>query len=458
VALAQTKDDTLSARLDALIGEGERLFLKRQPRSRALLEKARPALAGGVTSSWQISRPQTVWVSHGKGSKVHDVDGHEYSDFHGGYGVMLVGHAHPKIVEAVAQRVRLGTHFAQPTEDSIAVARELAGRFGLPLWRFANSGTEATMDGVHLMRAITGRRKIAKVEGTYHGHHDSVMVSAYNELEELGPSDSPASPPSGAGIPQEIVELTRIVPFNDVRGLEALFARDPDIAGIIVEPIMMNAGIIAPRDDYLSALVEIAHRNGALVAFDEVKTGLTVGPGGAVGRFGVRPDIVCLAKSFGGGLPCGAIGGTEEVMRHIVSHAYEQVGTFNGNPLTMAAAKTTLLEILDADAYETIDALRAALVQGCESVIREHDLPAHVVSFGAKGCVVFSAEEVRNYRDFLSIDDRFSHCHWLFQHNGGVFLPPWGKAEQWLLSVQHTSDDIERFLGNFEAFAKAVTA
>jgi glutamate-1-semialdehyde 2,1-aminomutase len=308
------------------------------------------------------------------------------------------------------------------------------------------------------MRAITGRSKIAKIEGTYHGHHDSVMVSAYNEIEELGPSDFPASPASGAGIPQEIVDLTRIVPFNDVPSVERLFSLEPDIAGIIVEPIMMNAGIIAPRRDYLKAIGEIAHSHGALVAFDEVKTGLTVGPGGATARFGMRPDIVCLAKSLGGGLPCGAIGGTEEVMAHIVSHDYEQVGTFNGNPLTMAAAKTTLLEILDSEAYEAIDALRAALVKGCESVIHVHDLPAHVVSFGAKGCIVFSAEQVSNYRDFLSIDDRFSHCHWLFQHNGGVFLPPWGKAEQWLLSVQHTPADVERFLVNFESFTKAVTA
>jgi glutamate-1-semialdehyde 2,1-aminomutase len=447
----------VESRLDVLIAEQEQAFLDRQPRSRALLERARRSLAGGVTSSWQIARPQTVWISHGTGSRVWDVDGNEYVDLHGGYGVMLVGHAHPRVVAAVSGRVGRGTHFAQPTEEAVAVAEELARRFGLPLWRFANSGTEATMDAVHLMRAITGRSRIVKVEGCYHGHHDSVQVSVSEPLEELGPPGRPTIAPSSTGIPEEILRLTSIVPFNDLEVAERVFAEHrSEIAGMLLEPVMMNAGIIPPQPGYLEGLRELTGRHGALLAFDEVKTGLTAGPGGAVERYGVLPDIICLAKAMGGGLATAAIGGSEAVMGHITSGHYDQVGTFNGNPLAMAAARAALTEVLTPGAYRHLERLQRRMVDGVEEVIARRGLPAHAVALGAKGCVTFSPTPVRNYREFLAIDDRWSHCHWLFQHNGGVFLPPWGKAEQWLLSVQHSTDDVARFLANFDAFADAV--
>jgi glutamate-1-semialdehyde 2,1-aminomutase len=444
-------------RLDEIIAEGERLFRERQPGSRALLEGARGVLAGGATSSWQIARPQMVWISHGEGSKIYDADGGEYVDLHGGYGVGAVGHGHPLIVEALGRRAPRGTHFAQPTEDAIVVARELGRRFGLPLWRFSNSGTEATMDAVHLMRAITGRDLIVKMEGCYHGHHDSVMVSVSNGEDEIGPADRPHSVASGSGIPRAIIDLTLVAPFNDLEALERLFVEHGgQVAGVILEPIMMNAGVIPPDDGYLEGVRALAHEHGALLAFDEVKCGVTTAYGGATGRLGVRPDIVSLAKAMGGGVPCGAIGGTEEVMGYIADGTYEQVGTFNGNPLTMAASRAALTEILTPAAYEHIDRLAQVMVEGTQGVIEEYDLAAYPLAFGAKGSITFSARRVRNYRDFLEIDDRFSHAHWLFQHNGGVFLPPWGKAEQWTLSVQHTEDDARRFVENFEAFARAL--
>ncbi len=443
-------------RLDVLIAEQEATLLSRQRRSAELAARAWRSLAGGVTSSWQITRPQPIWISHGAGSKVCDADGNEYVDLHGGYGVMAVGHAHPAIVRAVSERVGRGTHFAQPTEDAIVVAEELARRFDLPLWRFANSGTEATMDAVHLMRAITGRPKIVKVEGTYHGHHDSLQVSVYQLLPELGPPDRPNSAAASAGIPEEIIRLTRVVPFNDLDALQRVFTENAgEIAGMIVEPVMMNAGIIQPDPGYLEGIRQITQRHDALLAFDEVKTGFTVGPGGATRLYGVTPDIVCLAKALGGGLSGAAIGGTQEVMGSVERREYEQVGTFNGNPLFTAAARAALTEILTDEAYAHFARLRKEMVDGCEEVLGAHGLPAHVVALGAKGCVTFSPTAVRNYRDFLQIDDRFSHCHWLFQLNGGVFLPPWGKAEQWLLSVQHTSEDVQRFLENFNRFASA---
>jgi glutamate-1-semialdehyde 2,1-aminomutase len=454
-----TASVTAGTRLDELIAAQEERFLERQPRSRELLERAGRSLAGGVTSSWQISRPQAVWISHGAGSRVWDADGNEYVDLHGGYGVMAVGHAHPAVVRAVAERVARGTHFAQPTAEAIAVAEALKERFGLPLWRFANSGTEATMDAVHLMRAITGRSLIVKVEGCYHGHHDSVQVSVYQPLEEIGPAHGPASAVASSGIPAEIVALTLVVPYNDLAVTERVFAEHPgQIAGMLLEPVMMNAGIIPPEPGYLEGLAALVRRHGALLAFDEVKTGVTAAPGGATERYGVTPDIICLAKAIGGGLSTAAIGGTQAVMDHITSGHYDQVGTFNGNPLAMAASAAALTEVLTPDAYRRVDRLQQRMTEGVEEVLARTGLPAHVVAVGAKGCVTFSPTPVRNYRDFLAIDDRWSHCHWLYQHNGGVFLPPWGKAEQWLLSAQHSDEDVDRFLDNFAAFADAVSA
>jgi glutamate-1-semialdehyde 2,1-aminomutase len=456
---APNRDQTAARgeRLDALIAAEEAAFIKRQPRSRALIERARTHLAGGATSNWQIASPHAVWLSHGQGSKIYDVDGTEYVDLHGGYGVSLAGHAHPAVVTAIRDRAALGTHFAQPTVDSIDVAENLSERFGLPQWRYGNSGTEATMDAVHLMRAVTERDLIIKVEGCYHGHHDSVEVSVLPEPEEVGPADAPTPVPGNTGIPSAIRDLTLVVAFNDLDMVRRVLEANPGrVAGMILEPVMMNAGIILPREGYLAGLKELLHAHGALLTFDEVKTGFTAGPGGVTAMYGVTPDIICLAKAVGGGIASAAIGGTDEVMSAIADGRYEQVGTFNGNPMAMAATKATLTEVLTPAAYAHVDALRRRMVDGVQAVIEQHDAPWGVVALGAKGCVTFTPNAVHDYRGFLDIDERLGQLHWLVQHNGGVFLPPWGKVEQWLISVQHTSADADRFVANFARFADSV--
>ena len=450
---------TANSRLADIIADQESIFVKRQPKSALLAARARNVLAGGVTSSWQITQPQPVWLSHGVGAKVYDADGNEYVDLHGGYGAALAGHAHPAIARAVRDQVGRGTHFAQPTEDAIVVACELARRWSLPRWRFANSGTEATMDAVHLMRSCTGRDLIIKVEGGYHGHHDSVQVSVMPDPDEAGPRESPNQVPSSTGIPAAITDLTLIATFNDLGGVARLLTEHPgQVAGMIVEPIMMNAGIIPPVGGYLAGLRDLLHAHGALLAFDEVKTGLTVGPGGVTALSGVAPDLVCLAKSLGGGVAVAAVGGSADVMEHVASGGYEMVGTFNGNPLAMAAARAMLTEVATEEAYRRIEGLRVRAAEGIGAVIDQFGMDGRVVTAGAKGCVVFGAGQVRDYREFLAIDDSMSHAHWLFQHNGGVFLPPWGKVEQWLISVQHDESDIDRLVTNFRSFAAAVSA
>ncbi len=450
---------TTDTKLKELIAEQEEIFVRRQPRSAELARAAARHLAGGVTSSWQITAPQPVWLSRGRGSKIWDVDGNEYVDLHGGYGAALAGHAHPAIARAIGEQARNGTHFAQPTPDAVTVATELARRFGLPRWRFANSGTEATMDAVHLMRSITGRDLIIKIEGCYHGHHDSVQVSVAPDGEDAGPPDQPASAPSSSGIPKAITDLTLIASFSDTGSVARLLDEHRgQVAGMIIEPVMMNAGIIKPEPGYLAELRTLLRDHGALLTFDEVKTGLTVGPGGVTQSENVQPDLITLAKSLGGGVSVAAIGGTAAVMEHVASGGYEMVGTFNGNPLAMAATRAMLTEVATPQAYQRIERLRQRAAAGIQRAIEENGLTAHVVTAGAKGCVVFAGEPVRNYRGFLGVDDRYSHAHWLYQHNGGVFLPPWGKIEQWLISVQHDEADIDRLVANFATFARALSA
>ncbi len=443
-----------TSRVAELTAGEEEKFRRARPRSKELWIEARQVMPRGVPSSFQDASPQPVFMEKGKGSRVWDVDGNEYVDFHNGFGVMVVGHAHPKIVEAVGRQIALGSHFAQPVENSIIVARELVRRFHQPKWRFTNSGTESTLDAVRIARGFTGRERLIKIEASYHGHHDALMVSVEPPPDLMGPADAPASVPQSEGIPEAIVELATVVPFNDLPALEKAFANHRDeVAAVIVEPAMMNVGIVLPDAGYLAAIREIAHRNGALLIFDEVKTGATIAPGGATERFGVTPDLIALAKAIGGGLPCGAVGGRDDVMGVIEDKRVAQMGTFNGNPLTMAASRVTLLEILDAKAYAHFDALAETLQGGLDEVIAEHELPYHVITLSARGGVTYRAARVRNYRDYLEIDKSLAYLSWLYQCNRGVIMAP-GAEENWTLSVQHSVEDVQRYVDNFAEMAK----
>ena len=446
-------------RIDTLIEEEEAKLEPKHRASIAYREVAERTIAGGVASSWQAAPPHAIYIDHGLGNRLWDIDGNEYLDFHLGYGAMVAGHAHPKIVEAVQRQAALGTHFAQPTKDLNAVGDSLVERFGLPLWRFSNSGTEATLEATRLMRANTGREMIVKVEGTYHGHHDSLMFSVGPNPAKIGPREHPNTVPQALGIPKAMADLVRVVPFNDLaEAARAFEENEGKLAGMIVEPAMMNCGVILPDPGYLQGLKDLAHAHGAYLAFDEVKTGATIAYGGAVESFGVTPDIVCLAKAIGGGLPCGAIGATRELYRPVLDDEYDIAGTFNGNPLTMAATKATLTEVLTRDVYDQFNAIHKILADGCTSVIEKYRLPAYVSGLGAKGSVIYSATPVREYRDAMGIDERITYIAWLFQQNRGVFKSPWAKQETWTTSVFHTDEDAGRYVDNFEELAAALTA
>ena len=432
---------------------------QRTPASKQRYERGVKVMPGGVPSSFQENDPWPVYLERGDGARVWDVDGHEYVDFHNGFGVMAIGHANPTVGAAVKARIDLGTHFAAPTDGSIVVAEELAERFGLPQWRFTNSGTESTMDAVHLARGVTGRDVILKIEGSYHGHHDAVMVSVYPALEELGERDDPRSVPYGDGYPLALTELTRAVPFNDADALEAVLGKlEGQVAGLIMEPAMMNINIIPPVDGYLERVRELTAAHGVKLIFDEVKTGATIGRGGATRRFGVEPDMITLAKAICGGYPGGAIGMTEEVASAITDGRVHQYGTFNGNPLVMAAAQATLTEVLTDDCYAKLERSNEWLKGECNRLIDQYGLPCYSEGLGAKGCVVFAAEPLREYRDYLTkVDGDLSTLAWLYHMNHGVFMTP-GVEEEWTLSIAHSEEDLQRFVDAFEAFARDVTS
>jgi glutamate-1-semialdehyde 2,1-aminomutase len=446
-------------RVAALTERQRAIHRERTAGSGDLFRRAAAVMPAGVPSQFQSNDPWPVYITQGRGARIWDVDGNEYLDFHNGFGVMCVGHANPAIAAAVKARMDDGTHFAAPTEGSIAVAEELRRRWGLPHWRFTNSGTESTMDAIHLARAATGREVIIKIEGTYHGHHDAVMVSVKPPPDLMGDRERPASVPYGQGYPEALTSLTRAIPFNDAGALERLLDElRGEVAGLIMEPAMMNINIVPPVDGYLARVRELTAEHGAVLIFDEVKTGAAVAAGGATELYGVTPDVVCLAKAICGGLPGGAIGMTEALAELVADGRVRQQGTFNGNPLTMAAAQATLTEVLTDEAYAALHAANRRLMEGCERVIADYGLPAHTVGMGSKGCVVFSAEPVREYRDYLTkIHHDLSDLAWLYHMNNGIFMTP-GRDEQWTLSVLHTDADLARYVEVFELFARDVTA
>jgi glutamate-1-semialdehyde 2,1-aminomutase len=318
------------------------------------------------------------------------------------------------------------------------------------------------MDAIRIARGLTGRDTVMKIFGSYHGHHDAVMVSIGVEYDKIGDRENYASLPYGGGIPAAVTELTIAVPFNDAgameRRIERLDAEGRKPACVIMEAAMMNLGVVLPDPGYLEEVREITTRHGIVLIFDEVKTGLAIAAGGATERFGVKPDMVTLAKTLGGGLPVGAIGGTAEVMSVVESGAVFQVGTYNGNPLGMAAARASLLEVLTPESYRHLDRLNDRIVAGCQTVIDRHHLPGYAVGVGAKGCVTFSPTKIVDYETFKANQDvDVTQLAWLYNMNRGIFMTP-GREEEWTLSVTHTDEAVDAYVEVFDAMAHELTA
>jgi len=369
----------------------------------------------------------------------------------------MAGHCHPAVMKAVQQRLQLGTLFGMPHGMELELAEEICARFPVDMVRFGNSGSEVTMHSLRLARAATGRSKIIKMEGGYHGGHDAISVSVKPKSDQFGDPENPTPVVSSAGVLKGTTDATLVAPFNNLPAIERLFARHPnEIAAVILEPIMMNIAFCMPDDGYLQGLRQITARHGALLIFDEVKTGAKLARGGACEYFGIKPDIICLGKSIGGGFSLAAFAASREIMDVIATQKMFHAGTYNTNPVVMAAGLATFREVLTPDGYAHIGKIGRKLLEGYKRIIASTGLTAYVDGAGANGALMFYPQRVRNYRDWYHVDEDVWTHYWFAMANRGVMAQPYWWDEQWTLSVAHTAADIDRHLEVFAEVAPAL--
>jgi glutamate-1-semialdehyde 2,1-aminomutase len=430
------------------------LYEERTPKSAEAHKKAEKRIPLGVASNYRAYDPYPIFVAEGHGSKVLDVDGNEYLDHNLCFGTLMAGHGHPAVVKAIQWALQNGTTFGMPHGMEAELAEEICARYPVEMVRFGSSGTEATMHACRLARAATSRNIILRFEGGYHGLHDTALVSVKPKEEDYGDINAPNSVPGGLGVIQPVLDNVTVATFNNLPSVENRFKQFPgQIAAIILEPIMMNVGICMPQPGFLEELREICNKNGALLIFDEVKTGAKLCWGGASEYFGVKPDIITLAKSIGGGVPLAAFGAGRQVMDLIVQHKVFHGGTFNTNRFAMAAGLATFREVLTRENYAHVDKLSKKLAEGYRAILKKTGLKAYVAQAGVNGALMLYPQEIRNYRDWMKIDVDLWRQFWFGMVNRGVLAMPYWWDEQWTVSVQHTEADIEKHLAVFEEVA-----
>ncbi len=410
-------------------------------RSQEIFAEAQRLLPGGVDSpvrAFASVGGQPPFIRSGRGSHITDVDGNTYIDYVCSWGPLILGHADPDIVAAVQQTVALGASFGAPSPLEVELARAIHEAMpSIEMIRFVNSGTEATMSALRLARAATGRTKILKFDGCYHGHADSLLVQAGSGVATLGLPDSP-------GVPPAVAATTISVAYNDLAAVERAFAGSPgEVATVIVEPIAANMGVVPPAAGFLAGLREICSRAGALLIFDEVISGFRAAPGGAQELYGVVPDLTCLGKIVGGGLPVGAYGGRADLMSQMApSGPVYQAGTLSGNPLAMAAGLATIRRLRDRGVYEQLERLGAQLQSGLASAIATADIAAQVSRVGSLLTLFFTDAPIRNYDDARGSDRTAFAAFHRAMLDRGIYLPP-SQFEAWFVSTAHTPADIE---------------
>ncbi|MFQ5876210.1 MAG: aspartate aminotransferase family protein [Acidobacteriota bacterium] len=432
-------------------------WIGRTPTSREAWERARERVPGGASGNFRFMDPYPMFAARARGSRIYDLDGNEYIDFMLNMGSQFVGHAHPEVVAALTEQAERGTLFCMPHLLEQEVAGLLASRFGHGQWRFVNTGTEATMTALRIARGYTSKKYIVKFEGHYHGHNDQTLVTTSALLRQLGRADRGARVPASEGIPEETYALTLMAVFNNLDSVKDLFARHVNqIAAVITEPIMMDCGCIEPEEGFFRELRDLCHENGALLIFDEVKTGCKIAPGGATEYYGIRPDIVCTAKALAGGLPLGAVGADEEIMQVVSSGQVIQVGTFAANPLVLNVARVVLRDLLTPEAYRRTSDLSRRLADGYRTIAREHELRAQINRVGPCGMITFTDRPLRSYREFMTADEETFRHWWFAMMNRGVLPAHHFGGDVWTVSIVHTEEDVEANLKAFEEVAASL--
>ena len=427
------------------------LFTKFTKASGVESDLAKQSSPMGVTSSFQYWDPYPIAIASAKGAYMTDVDGRKLLDLSMGFGAMLAGHLNPEVVSEVKKSLEEGMLFVTPSPISRDAASRLCKRFGIEQIRFANSGTEATMYAVRTAKAFTGKNAMVKLEGGYHGSYDPMTVSAKPDLNLAGDPETPNAVVQVGTSPG----IVFVVPFNNLAALEKVFAENHEsIACFILEPVLENLGIVLPDAGYLQSVRDLCDKYKIVLIFDEVKTGLTAGPQGAAHRIGVQPDLICLAKSIGGGLPLAAFGGKKKFMDAITDNRMPHFGTFNGNPLAMAGVRA-MDKVCTQEALAKAEALNVQALTRISEIIDEYELPAHTVGFGVKGCITWSVDPVRNYRDYKATNFEIAELSWLWSLNRGIITPP-GLDEQWLISLAHTQTEIDLLVEDFRELAIAL--
>lgn len=424
----------------------EATYRKTTPQSRALHERAAAVMPGGTTRTTTYFDPYPLYIERGDGCRVWDADGTERIDMLGNYTAMILGHAHPKVVEAISKQAARGTGFAAANPIEVELATLLCERVpSLDAVRFCNSGTEATMFAMRLARAFTGRTKIARMEGGYHGTHDYAEVSTHPALSAAGPPDAPSAQPDSIGTPEWVLKQTVVLPFNNADAAEAIIRREGrDLAAVILEPIIGAGGVIAATIEFLERLRKVTRELGILLIFDEVIS-FRVAPGGAQQLYGVTPDLTTLGKIIGGGLPVAAFGGRAEVMELLDPRrepSLAQGGTYNGNPLGMAAGLATMME-LTPDVYESLNRKGARVAEQLSEVFASHDVAVQVNSAGSLFALHFTETPVVDYRTMAAANKQRTRDLFLGLVNHGVLLAPRAMGA---LSTPMGEQDIQQFI------------
>lgn len=433
-------------------------FRKRTPKSAGLHASAADLIQGGVASPFRYYEPYPFFVERGKGGRIWDVDGNEYIDFNNCYGAIIAGHAHPEINRAIKEQAEKGSMFGIPGRITEKLLRELLRRYSpMRFFRFANSGAEATMYALRLARAYTGKDKIIKIEGCYHGCHDAVLISDKpHRPAHMGPAWAPTPVIESAGILPDTAKNTLVVPWNDTDALKSCLDRNlGEVACLIVEPIVANFGMCLPDKGYLEKVREITRHYNVVLIFDEVKVGIRLAPGGGTEVTGVRPDIICLSKAFGGGLPLAAFGATEDFwdMFYPLGEVIH-FGTYNANPISMAASLACLTKVMTREAYKHTDRMGEKLRKGIEDSIRRHGIRAVPAGIGPMLTVFFMEKKPRNYRETL-VNDKDQWLKWYMSMiNKGLFFTAPSAYEETFISAGNTEKDIDEALERIDSAFK----